>query len=126
TALEEPTQSLARSCRKEMTVPGGWITEQSRGNESLWPLLRATSIERVRWSRSFWSMCRLERFDVMSHAETAVRTKHDPGIAPEVEQGRPAWDVARLFPAQGHWTVRDYLRLEAARDNEFPLIELSR
>jgi Uma2 family endonuclease len=25
--------------------------------------------------------------------------------------GEPAWDVAKLFPAQGHWSVSDYLAL---------------
>jgi Uma2 family endonuclease len=27
--------------------------------------------------------------------------------------GEPAWDVARLFPAQGSWSVREYFDLEA-------------
>jgi Uma2 family endonuclease len=25
--------------------------------------------------------------------------------------GEPAWDIAKLFPAQGHWSVSDYLSL---------------
>lgn len=31
---------------------------------------------------------------------------------PPLDAG-PAWDVARLFPDQGHWTERDYLELTA-------------
>lgn len=27
--------------------------------------------------------------------------------------GEPAWDVARLFPRQGHWTEEEYLRLDS-------------
>lgn len=26
-------------------------------------------------------------------------------------EGEPAWDIARLFPAQGQWSVEEYLRL---------------
>ena len=29
-----------------------------------------------------------------------------------LEEGEPAWEVARLFPAQGHWRVGDYLNLD--------------
>jgi Uma2 family endonuclease len=29
----------------------------------------------------------------------------------ELVEPEPAWDVARLFPAQGYWTVEDYLEL---------------
>jgi Uma2 family endonuclease len=29
-----------------------------------------------------------------------------------LEEGEPAWEVARLFPAQGHWSVEDYLDLD--------------
>jgi len=29
-----------------------------------------------------------------------------------LEEGEPAWEVARLFPAQGHWSVGDYLDLD--------------
>jgi Uma2 family endonuclease len=29
-----------------------------------------------------------------------------------LEEGEPAWEVARLFPAQGHWSVGDYLNLD--------------
>ena len=27
--------------------------------------------------------------------------------------GEPAWDVARLFPAQGHWSIVEYFAIEA-------------
>jgi Uma2 family endonuclease len=34
----------------------------------------------------------------------------------EVEAGsEPAWDIARLFPAQGRWTAADYLALDTNR-----------
>jgi Uma2 family endonuclease len=29
-----------------------------------------------------------------------------------LEEGKPAWEVARLFPAQGHWSEEDYLDLD--------------
>ncbi len=29
-----------------------------------------------------------------------------------LKEPEPAWDVARLFPAQGHWRVGDYLNLD--------------
>jgi Uma2 family endonuclease len=31
--------------------------------------------------------------------------------APESDVGEPAWEIARLFPKQGHWTRSDYLDL---------------
>jgi Uma2 family endonuclease len=30
---------------------------------------------------------------------------------PAAPTAEPAWDIARLFPNQGHWTVDEYLRL---------------
>jgi Uma2 family endonuclease len=33
--------------------------------------------------------------------------------------GEPAWDVARLFPDQGHWSEEDYLALNVNRLVEF-------
>jgi Uma2 family endonuclease len=33
--------------------------------------------------------------------------------------GEPAWDVARLFPDQGHWSEEDYLALNVNRFVEF-------
>jgi Uma2 family endonuclease len=29
-----------------------------------------------------------------------------------LDEGEPAWEVARLFPAQGHWSEEDYLSLD--------------
>jgi Uma2 family endonuclease len=29
-------------------------------------------------------------------------------------RGEPTWEVARLYPAQGHWSVEEYLALDAA------------
>ena len=46
------------------------------------------------------------------------KTKRKPnrdGFEPE-----PAWDIARLFPAQGQWSEEDYLELDTNR-----LVELS-
>lgn len=51
----------------------------------------------------------------MSIASEKVRREgvsHE-GTDREIEVfGEPAWDVARLFPAQGQWTVEEYFRLE--------------
>lgn len=33
--------------------------------------------------------------------------------------GEPAWEIARLFPAQGHWSVEDYLELNTNHLVEF-------
>lgn len=41
---------------------------------------------------------------------------------PDPEQpdlGEPAWDVALLFPSQGHWSVEDYLALDTNHFVEF-------
>ncbi len=35
------------------------------------------------------------------------------------QRGEPTWEIARLFPRQGEWTVREYLRLQAERGVEF-------
>ena len=34
-------------------------------------------------------------------------------------EGEPAWDVAKLFPAQGSWSVQEYLDLKGNRLIEF-------
>jgi Uma2 family endonuclease len=39
---------------------------------------------------------------------------------PKGVHGQPAWDIAQLFPAQGHWTEYEYLSLNTNR-----LVELS-
>jgi Uma2 family endonuclease len=44
-----------------------------------------------------------------------------PTATPPNERG-PAWDIARLFPNQGHWTAGDYLILNR---NTNRLVELS-
>jgi Uma2 family endonuclease len=44
-----------------------------------------------------------------------------PTANPPAERG-PAWDIARLFPNQGHWTSGDYLILNR---NTNRLVELS-
>ncbi len=33
--------------------------------------------------------------------------------------GEPAWDIARLFPTQGHWSEQEYLDLQGNRLVEF-------
>jgi Uma2 family endonuclease len=38
-------------------------------------------------------------------------------------QPRPAWDVARLFPNQGHWTEGDYLVLNRNTNHFVELVE---
>lgn len=30
---------------------------------------------------------------------------------PKSQMGEPTWEIASLFPSQGHWTAEDYLRL---------------
>jgi Uma2 family endonuclease len=37
--------------------------------------------------------------------------------------GEPAWEIALLFPMQGHWTEEDYLALESNSGNQ--MIELA-
>jgi Uma2 family endonuclease len=39
-----------------------------------------------------------------------------------VDDGKPTWEIAYLFPAQGTWTVKQYLKLEHLAEN-CPLIE---
>lgn len=49
-------------------------------------------------------------------------TKASAVTAPTAaDQGplEPAWDIARLFPAQGHWTPEDYLALDSNHLIEF-------
>jgi Uma2 family endonuclease len=45
---------------------------------------------------------------------------------PASQRGEPTWEVAMLFPAQGHWTEEEYLALDTNRLVEFVdgLIEL--
>ncbi|HSV16286.1 MAG TPA: Uma2 family endonuclease [Tepidisphaeraceae bacterium] len=38
---------------------------------------------------------------------------------PAMPTAEPAWDIARLFPNQGHWTVDEYLRLNGNYFVEF-------
>lgn len=38
---------------------------------------------------------------------------------PGYQQAEPAWDVARLFPAQGNWSAEEYLALETNHLVEF-------
>jgi Uma2 family endonuclease len=45
---------------------------------------------------------------------------------PDYDDGsRPTWEVAYLFPAQGHWSERDYLALEGICGDKIR-VELSR
>jgi hypothetical protein len=37
----------------------------------------------------------------------------------EASEPEPAWDIARLFPAQGEWSEEDYLELDTNRLVEF-------
>lgn len=41
-----------------------------------------------------------------------------PTTKPEVAQ-EPTWDIARLFPAQGHWSEEEYLALDTNHLIEF-------
>lgn len=44
----------------------------------------------------------------------------DPIDPPEgLSYGEPTWDIARLFPAQGCWTEREYLDLDTNQRVEF-------
>jgi Uma2 family endonuclease len=36
-----------------------------------------------------------------------------------LEEGEPAWEIARLFPAQGHWSEEEYLDLDGNHLVEF-------
>lgn len=40
----------------------------------------------------------------------------------EITKTEPAWDIAKLFPPQGHWSLDDYLALDAGTNH---LIEFS-
>ncbi len=35
------------------------------------------------------------------------------------QRGEPTWEIARIFPRQGDWTIREYLDLDAERRVEF-------
>lgn len=48
---------------------------------------------------------------------TASRTPTPP--PPRPSEGEPAWDVAKLFPNQGTWSVEEYLELNGNRLVEF-------
>jgi Uma2 family endonuclease len=58
----------------------------------------------------------------MATDTTSVKKKTHPFYP---GSGRPAWEVAFLFPPQGEWTEQDYLSLERLRDDTIR-IELSR
>lgn len=45
----------------------------------------------------------------MMSATTAVSTP--PARPAPLADGEPAWDIAKLFPLQGHWNESDYLKL---------------
>jgi len=38
---------------------------------------------------------------------------------PKSQPGDPTWEIAELFPTQGHWSEREYLRLDTGRLVEF-------
>ncbi len=38
---------------------------------------------------------------------------------PKSQHGDPVWEIAELFPSQGHWSEQDYLRLDTGRLVEF-------
>jgi Uma2 family endonuclease len=59
----------------------------------------------------------------MPAQKTATR-KEATGWEDFFEKGDEAtWEVAYLFPAQGRWTLRDYLRLEKTNLEGWPRIE---
>ena len=51
----------------------------------------------------------------MSAMKQLTQVQHPPAL----ETGEPAWDVARLFPNQGTWSVEEYLALETNHLVEF-------
>jgi Uma2 family endonuclease len=42
-----------------------------------------------------------------------------PAVTPRPRRGEPAWTIAELFPAQGHWSEEEYLDLRTNRLVEF-------
>ena len=48
-----------------------------------------------------------------------MRTPASDRGAAWLDEPEPAWDIARLFPAQGHWTEEDYLALDTNLRVEF-------
>jgi Uma2 family endonuclease len=44
-----------------------------------------------------------------------MTTAHRPTAVPPAPTPEPAWDIARRFPYQGHWTVDDVLGLPDSR-----------
>ena len=64
----------------------------------------------------------LERKVVASSANYS--TTVDPAVVSKPPQrgepmGEPAWDIARLFPAQGQWSEEEYFTLDSGRLVEF-------
>jgi Uma2 family endonuclease len=51
---------------------------------------------------------------------TVLQKKSKSSAAPS---GKPAWDIAFLYPMQGYWTEEDYLALERGFGNS--MIELA-
>ncbi len=50
----------------------------------------------------------------LEFSDSSVGKKADLAVDPE-----PAWEVAHLFPAQGHWSEEEYLALNTNRLVEF-------
>lgn len=48
-----------------------------------------------------------------------ARIPLDDAEAVRSQRGEPTWEIAQLFPRQGEWTVREYLRLPSERHVEY-------
>src|SRR5687768_772182 len=48
---------------------------------------------------------------------TTLKSKTDRARA-NGKAGEPTWDIAQLFPRQGHWSVEEYLELPTNRQIE--------
>ena len=48
-----------------------------------------------------------------------ARIPLDDAAAVRSQRGEPTWEIAQLFPRQGEWTVKEYLRLDAERRVEY-------
>src|SRR3954470_22638772 len=55
----------------------------------------------------------------MASSMTKPAPSQPPRRRPTDDEPEPAWDVARLFPAQGQWSEEEYLALNGNRLVEF-------
>ncbi|REJ93512.1 MAG: Uma2 family endonuclease [Planctomycetota bacterium] len=55
----------------------------------------------------------------MSTATPATQPIAESSAEPRSAHGTPVWEIAHLYPLQGHWDEQDYLSLDAGRLVEF-------